>query len=162
MSNRLLKLTRNQVAMIVGNDPQAIKAFENLLADNGGATWIRIDFTDSDLADIITRPHSALQSIQGADDTDTDATEDKHVSNLLVKGYNDHVQITDANPHGTDHDQLDAIGEADETSANATKDKHVSNLQLKTAYDDIDGNTAAIAANLVSIKSQRVLHWLTM
>lgn len=124
--------------------------------------WTQIDFTDSKLSDIISRPHSDLQLILPADDTDSDTDLDKHVSNAMVKVYADHVAINDANPHGTDHDQLDAIGEADETSADATKDKHVSNLQMKTAYDDIDTNADNIAANLVSIKSARVLQWLSM
>jgi hypothetical protein len=124
--------------------------------------WTSLDFTNSELSDIENRPHADLQLILPADDTDTDTDLDKHVSNNMVKGYNDHVLITNANPHGTDHDQINNIGEADETSADATKDKHVSNLQMKTAYDDIDDNTTDIAANLVSIKSTRVLQWLTM
>lgn len=109
MSNKTLRLTRNQIAQIVGNNPEAIRAFENLFAASGGAAWVNIDFTDSNLSDILTRLHADLQS----------------------------------------------IGEADETSSDTTKDKHVSDNQLKVAYDDI-------AANLVSIKSTRVLHWLTM
>lgn len=135
MSSGSLNLTRNQIADIVGDDPRAIRAFEMLFSAAGGAAWVDIDFTGSDLSDILLRPHSALQLILGADDTDTNATKNKHVSNAMVKDYNDHVLITDANPHGTDHDQLDAIGQADETSSDTVKDKHVSNNQLKVFND---------------------------
>lgn len=59
-------------------------------ATAGANQWTLIDFTGSDIADILTRPHSGLQSILGADETDADSTKDKHVSNLQLKtAYDD-------------------------------------------------------------------------
>jgi hypothetical protein len=52
-------------------------------------TWGSIDFTTSSLSDITTRPHSALTSILGADNTSTDATQNKHVSNADMKAIQD-------------------------------------------------------------------------
>ena len=155
MSNQTLRLTRNDIAAIVGNDQRLIKAFENLFKASGGAAWVNIDFTDSNLTDILTRNHSDLQNVEVADDTDTDTTKDKHVSNAQLKVYKDHVDIIAGNPHGTNHNQLIGVLQADETSADTTKDKHVSNNQLKVVYDDID-------ALQVRQKSNEVLLWLSM
>jgi len=55
--------------------------------------WGNIDFTGSRLSDIQTRPHSQLQSVLGADVTDDDATQNKHISNAQAKKFNDPVYI---------------------------------------------------------------------
>lgn len=54
------------------------------------------------LEDVTARPHSALQDIEGADDTDTDTVKDKHVSNAQMKTTADHIAATNA--HGATGD----------------------------------------------------------
>jgi hypothetical protein len=70
------------------------------------------------------------------DTASTDATLDKHVSNNLAKGWQDHKNITAANPHGTTHAQTSPAA-VDPASADTTRDKHVSNNDIKvlTAND---------------------------
>lgn len=69
-----------------------------LLGDAAQIVWTQINFTGSLLTSIETRLHSNLQTIEGADDTDTDATQNKHVSNNDMKVNTDHVAATSA--HG--------------------------------------------------------------
>lgn len=57
---------------------------------------------NTSLSDITTRPHSALQSIGEADDTDTDTVKDKHVSNAQMKTTTDHIAASNA--HGATGD----------------------------------------------------------
>lgn len=58
--------------------------------------WINIDFTDSELSDIETRPHSDLQLIGEADETSADITKDKHVSNNQLKVVYDDIDALEA------------------------------------------------------------------
>ena len=94
------------------------------ISDAAQIAWTQLDLTGSSLSDLTTRPHSQLQSIGLSDDTDTDATQDKHISNLQAKTW-------------TDNDAK----AADDTDTDATFDKHVSNAKAKawtdtkTAYD---------------------------
>lgn len=53
--------------------------------------WVQIDKAGSLLADIETRPHSALQSIGTVDPASTNTTRDKHVSNNDIKALVDHT-----------------------------------------------------------------------
>lgn len=92
---------------------------------------------DEALLDTTTKTHESLVDVLGWT-TGTGVTTDKHISQAQGKVWQDHVEITNANPHGTDHSQLDSIGTADETDSNTTKDKHVSNAQLKTLQDHVN------------------------
>jgi len=64
------------------------------------------------------------------DTSSTDTTKDKHVSNALAKGWEDHKNSV-GNVHNTSHNQLNNIGQVDVTSTDTTKDKHVSNALAK-------------------------------
>ena len=74
-------------------------AIRNSLIKYNSIAWPIIDFTESTLADIQIRTHSLLQSILGADLSDTDASENKHISNVYGKGWEDH-RLATGNPHG--------------------------------------------------------------
>jgi hypothetical protein len=89
MSNKALNLTRNDIARIANNDPRVIKALEDLLNSSGGAAWVNIDFTNSNITDILTRLHDDLQSIGEADETSSNAVKNKHVSNKQLKDLHD-------------------------------------------------------------------------
>lgn len=97
MSNQL-NINRNDLARIANNDPRIIRALELLLSSttsNGGTLWTSIDFTASDIADIVTRPHSSLQSIGEADETSSSNVKDKHVSNIQLKTLYDSASDSD-------------------------------------------------------------------
>lgn len=94
----------------------------------------------SSLEDIENRLHSMLQEILGWE-TGTDAVQDKHISEADGKVWQDHVEITDANPHGTDHDMLDDIQVLDPTSADTVQDRHLSDAQGKYWQDHVDDDT---------------------
>lgn len=55
-----------------------------------GTVWVK---------DAALESHGDLQNILGADETDTDATKNKHVSNAQLKVFNDHKNNM-SNPHG--------------------------------------------------------------
>lgn len=57
--------------------------------------------------------HTSLSNIVGAVVSSTDATANKHVSNLQAKGWQDHVNITAGNPHGTTALQVGALAAGD-------------------------------------------------
>lgn len=59
-------------------------------------------FSGTSLEDIPDRPHAQLTDIDAADNTDTDVTFDKHVSNALMKESKDHRDATSA--HGATGD----------------------------------------------------------
>lgn len=59
------------------------------LSEVAGIAWASIDYTGSNLTDIVTRNHASLQNIGTVDETDTDTTKDKHLSNSLAKGWED-------------------------------------------------------------------------
>jgi hypothetical protein len=50
--------------------------------------------------------HNSLENIFAADTASNDTTENKHVSDVLTKRWQDHVEITSGNPHGTTAAQL--------------------------------------------------------
>lgn len=59
-----------------------------LIYDSGSGNWVNSTKTAADLASKATADaHYAKQ----VDDTDTDTTKDKHISNALAKGYTDHL-----------------------------------------------------------------------
>lgn len=91
-----------------------------LLGDASQILWTQINFSGSLLTDIATRLHSNLQTIEGADNTDTNTTRNKHVSNNDMKTLKDNDAKT-----------------ADDTDTNTTRDKHVSNNDMKVNTDHI-------------------------
>lgn len=94
----------------------------------------------SSLEDIETRLHSMLQSVLGWS-TGTDTVQERHISEADGKVWQDHVEIVDGNPHGTDHDQLEAIQVLDPTSADTVQDRHLSDAQGKKWEDHVDDDT---------------------
>lgn len=52
--------------------------------------------------------HTWLQGILQADDTSSSTVGGKHVTDAMVKKYEDHRLITDGNPHGTNWDQVES------------------------------------------------------
>ena len=106
--------------------------------------------------------HSWLEDRNQADDTSSSTEGDKHVSNALVKKYNDHILIIDGNPHGTDHSMLDAIQQADDTSTNTDGGKHVTNALVKKYNDHlliINGNPHGTDHSMLdSIQQARKAH----
>jgi hypothetical protein len=78
--------------------------------------------------------HAQLPDVLGVDQTKTDTTEDKHISNAEAKKWEDHCNAT-GNPHQTHHEQLlDVLG-VDPTSSDTAEDKHVSNAEAKKWED---------------------------
>ena len=75
------------------------RSVRRYLGEGGIVPWVRVDKAGALLTDIPTRPHSALQSIGQVDVTSSDTAKDKHVSNALAKGWEDHKSAT-GNPHG--------------------------------------------------------------
>lgn len=65
----------------------------------GGINWRVLDFTNSQLSDIETRPHSDLQDVLQADDTSSSTDAEKHVTDALVKKYEDH-RTASSDVHG--------------------------------------------------------------
>lgn len=94
-----------------------IQQIQRILSFSGGIAWAIINKAGSSLTDIVTRPHSALQSILGWIN-DTDASQVRHISNANGKKWEDHVDIIDGNPHGTDWDMIE--GTASEIPFNIT------------------------------------------
>lgn len=72
------------------------KLFLDLRQNVENILWTDIDKTASALADLASRPHSALTGVGEANDADTDTTKDKHVSNAQAKGYADGVTASTA------------------------------------------------------------------
>lgn len=88
-----------------------IREANQLLSQEGGTAWQLLNFSGSKLSDIETRPHSDLTSIDAADDTDTDNTFDKHVSNAIMKASKDHRDSDAA--HGSNGDIVGFLDLAD-------------------------------------------------
>jgi hypothetical protein len=75
--------------------------------------------------------------LKQVDVTSTDTTKDKHISNVLAKGWEDHKNTT-GNPHSTQHAQLLNVLGADVTSTDTVKDKHISNAMAKKWEDHVN------------------------
>ena len=84
--------------------------------------------------------HAQILEVGTVDLLSDDIVSDKHVSNVLAKGWEDHKNAT-GNVHSTSHSQLSSVGVVDITSANATLDKHVSNVLAK-GWEDHKNATA--------------------
>ena len=65
-----------------------------LLPNSGSVAWGTISFVESKLTDIQTRPHSALQNVEQADMTNANTDRNKHVSNAMTKGWEEHRALT--------------------------------------------------------------------
>ena len=82
--------------------------------------WTQVDTAGSNLTDIETRLHSSLQSIGELDETDTDATLDKHTSNNIAKSNKDHRDNIDLNAHGNTISATITFGDGNNIVFNAT------------------------------------------
>jgi hypothetical protein len=71
-----------------------------ILGKVAGVSWDMVSKGGSKLSDIEERPHSQLQSIDGWT-TGVSTTQNKHISQANGKKWEDHVNITDGDPHGT-------------------------------------------------------------
>lgn len=105
--------------------------------------WEIIDKTGGSISDIGTKdhnlltsrdaesvhPHSSLSSVLQADDTSSDGSGSKHVTNALVKKYEDHRQAS-TNVHGIGSDSA-VVGT---NTTQQIENKTVSDLQI-----DLDG-----------------------
>jgi len=91
-----------------------LQQVQRVLSFSGGIAWGIINKGSSKLSDIENRTHAMLQSILGWS-SGTDTTQNKHISNADGKVWQDHVEITNGNPHGTDHAMLDGLEDDDHT-----------------------------------------------
>ena len=116
-----------------------ISQLQRVLSFAGGIAWSIIDKTGSTLTDIKIRPHSMLQDVL-AWATDTDTAKVRHISNADGKTWQDHVEVTNGNPHGTDHDMLDGLADDDHSQylllAGRTGQRAVAPLILGTITDN--------------------------
>jgi len=83
-----------------------LQQIQRVLSFTGGVAWAIINKTSSRLDDIETRTHAMLQSILGWV-SGADTVQNKHISNANGKKWEDHVDIVDGNPHGTDWDMIE-------------------------------------------------------
>ena len=152
-----------------------IQQLQRVLSFAGGVAWGIINKAGSKLSDIETRTHAMLTDVLGWT-TGTDTAQVKHISNADGKVWQDHVEVIDGNPHGTDHDMLEAIGVLDPSDTDGVKDKHLSNGQAKVWQDhtadvtihhtleDIQDNIASMltAGNAVTLTYDDVANTLTV
>lgn len=89
-----------------------IQQIQRILSFSGGIAWAIVNKAASKLSDIETRTHAMLQSVLGWVN-DADIAQVRHISNANGKKWEDHVDITDGNPHGTDHHMLDGLADDD-------------------------------------------------
>jgi len=111
-----------------------LQQVQRVLSFAGGIAWGIVNKAGSRLTDITIRTHAMLQDVLGWVN-DADDAQVRHISNADGKVWQDHVDETDGNPHGTDHAMLDEIAELDPTSTDATKDRHLSDAQAKVWQD---------------------------
>lgn len=129
-------ITSNQTPKSPRELEQFYRDVAKMLGNLAGIPWNLVNKAGSRLDEISIRTHSLLQEVKGWA-TGTDTVQDRHISEADGKVWQDHVEETDGNPHGTDHSHLDAIGTLDPASADATKDKHLSNAQAKVWQDHV-------------------------
>ena len=97
-----------------------------------------------------TISHTSLSSIAGADVSSTDATANKHVSNLQAKGWQDHVNIVAGNPHGTTAAQVGAVAAADYGFARS--------MAASIVFTHLNGN---LATQTINTLFQTQFVWVT-
>ncbi len=86
------------------NSPEILAWYAELVKNIPGAgsiTWTSVDKTGSALADLVSRPHSALTSILEADPASADATRNKHVASNDLKLAADDRVVTAAHRAAT-------------------------------------------------------------
>lgn len=110
-----------------------------MLSGIPGLSWGTVSKTGSSLTDLATRNHSDLQNIGEADDTDTDGTHDKHVSNAQIKVYKDHT--LDSTIHHTFEEIQDDIATF-----------LVQGNAITLTYSDA-GNTLTVAVNKIAAQA---------
>jgi hypothetical protein len=87
---------------------QFFEPLNRILGKIRGIAWVMVDKAGSKLSDLTERPHSQLQGVLGWE-SGADASKVRHISNAVGKVWQDHVDVVDGNPHGTDHSMLEAI-----------------------------------------------------
>ncbi len=96
---------------------------------------------------------SAAPAYAAVDETDTNATKDKVVSNLLAKGWEDHKSsVYSANPHG--------FLPVDDISSNADVNKVVSNVLAKSWTDGV-ATVATIASDVTDLQNKEPIQVIT-
>jgi hypothetical protein len=92
--------------LALGGDVKALRELQGwyskiwyILGSLNGIAWDSIAKAGSTLADIETRTHDLLQEIEQADDTSASVDAGKHVTDALVKKYEDHRNASQ-NVHG--------------------------------------------------------------
>jgi hypothetical protein len=91
-----------------------LQQIQRILSFAGGIAWQIVNKAGSQLDDIETRTHAMLQEVRGWVNN-SDAAQVRHISNSNGKKWEDHVDVTNGNPHGTDHDMLDGLADDDHT-----------------------------------------------
>jgi hypothetical protein len=116
-----------------------LQQVQRILSFAGGVAWGIINKAGSKLSDLAERTHAMLQEVLGWV-SDEDTAQVRHISNADGKVWQDHVEITDGNPHGTDHDMLDGIAVLNPASADTVQDRHLSDAQGKHWQDHVDND----------------------
>lgn len=104
----------------VANGGIAIVNAINDYALNSSLLWSKVDKTGSSLSDITFRTHGLLDiSSNLVDVSSNSSTVDKHISNLLAKGWEDHRLNVD-NPHGVTAVQIGGDSIVNEINSSST------------------------------------------
>lgn len=83
-----------------------IQQIQRILSFSGGIAWQIVNKAGAKLSDLPERTHAMLQEVLGWVN-DSDSAQVRHISNANGKKWEDHVDIVDGNPHGTDWDMLE-------------------------------------------------------
>lgn len=119
--------------------------------DNISGNWVNKTKSDADLASKATADTHYAKEV---DDTDTDTTKDKHISNALAKTYTDHVANT-SNPHTVTPAQVGnttAQWNADQIQGVDVDDTLIADT-LVLQYDNASGDLIYGLANADRIES---------
>lgn len=116
-----------------------LQQVQRILSFAGGIAWGIVNKASSSLADLEFRAHAMLQEVLGWV-SDADTAQVRHISNANGKVWQDHVEVTDGNPHGTDHDMLDGLADDDHAQylllAGRTGQRAVTPLAFGTVTDN--------------------------
>jgi len=105
----------------------------NDLLQWSGSNWVNRSLSTAGIADKATADAHYAEEV---DETDTDATKDKHISNALAKSYSDHIASV-LNPHGVTHTQV----------GSATAQWNASKIQDVTVDNSNIGNRKILGYN---------------
>jgi len=118
--------------------------------------WSQTDKTNSDLADLETKAHASLDSIGVVDETDTNATLDKHTSNAISKLNKDHRDKTNLNAHGNTIDASITFDDATNITFNST-----TGTEIGTAITEklgFWGSTPVVQPTALSVALTPITH----